>query len=88
MPLAFINNLNGWEIPVIIFVILLLFGGKKLPELARGAGKAIKEFKSATSEAEQTFKQAMEEDAKPSPQTTAQSTPTESTAQDKKNTQA
>lgn len=58
--LAFLGNLNGWEIPVIIFIVLLLFGGKKLPELARGAGRAIKEFRNATSEAETTFRDAMD----------------------------
>ncbi|MGF1452521.1 MAG: twin-arginine translocase TatA/TatE family subunit [Opitutales bacterium] len=61
--LAFLGNLNGWEIPVIIFIVLLLFGGKKLPELARGAGRAIKEFRSATSEAENTFREAMDSTA-------------------------
>ncbi|MBN1998795.1 twin-arginine translocase TatA/TatE family subunit [candidate division KSB1 bacterium] len=36
------------ELLVVLFVILLLFGAKKLPELARGLGKGISEFKSAT----------------------------------------
>jgi len=34
-----------WEILLIIFVILLLFGGKKFPELAKGLGKGLREFK-------------------------------------------
>jgi len=38
------------EIAVIVFVVLLLFGAKKLPELARGMGKGIREFKKASSE--------------------------------------
>ena len=42
------------EIILIIAVILLLFGGKKIPELMRGIGKGIKEFKSAQSGDENT----------------------------------
>ncbi|MEO8794428.1 MAG: twin-arginine translocase TatA/TatE family subunit [Daejeonella sp.] len=41
-------NLGTPEIMVIMFVVLLLFGGKKLPELARGLGKGIREFKDAS----------------------------------------
>jgi sec-independent protein translocase protein TatA len=41
----------GWpEIVMILVVVLLLFGAKKLPELARGLGSGIKEFKKASSE--------------------------------------
>lgn len=36
------------ELLIILFVIILLFGAKKLPELAKGLGKGIKEFKQAT----------------------------------------
>jgi len=36
-----------WEIVLIIAVILLLFGGKKIPELMRGLGKGMREFKDA-----------------------------------------
>ena len=39
--------LGTWEIVIIVLVILLLFGGKKLPELARGLGKGLREFKNA-----------------------------------------
>ena len=42
-------GLGTWEILIILFVILLLFGAKKLPELAKGLGKGIKEFKNASS---------------------------------------
>ena len=44
----FLGNLGTGEILVILFVVLLLFGGKKLPELARGLGKGIREFKDAS----------------------------------------
>lgn len=41
-------NMGGSEIVLILGVVLLLFGGKKLPELARGLGKGIREFKDAS----------------------------------------
>lgn len=40
--------IGGWELIVILFVVLLLFGGKKLPELARNLGKGLREFKKAS----------------------------------------
>ena len=43
-------GLGGGEILLILFIILLLFGAKKLPELAKGLGKGIKEFKKASNE--------------------------------------
>ncbi|WOO42218.1 twin-arginine translocase TatA/TatE family subunit [Rubellicoccus peritrichatus] len=61
ISLGFLQNLGPWEITLIVVLALLLFGGKKLPELARGAGKAIKEFRGATADAEKTFKDAMNE---------------------------
>ncbi len=42
--------ISGWNIAVIVIVILLLFGGKKIPELMRGLGSGIKEFKDASKE--------------------------------------
>lgn len=41
-------NMGGGEIMIIMIVVLLLFGGKKLPELARGLGKGIRDFKDAS----------------------------------------
>ena len=40
-----ITQIGFWPIILILFVVLLLFGGKKIPELMRGTGKGIKEFK-------------------------------------------
>ncbi|PLX03366.1 MAG: twin-arginine translocase TatA/TatE family subunit [Marinilabiliales bacterium] len=44
--------LGGPEIILIVIVVLLLFGGKKIPELAKGLGKGIKEFRSATEDSD------------------------------------
>ncbi len=49
-------GLGPQELIIIFFVILLVFGGKKLPELARGLGKGIREFKKTTSEIENDLK--------------------------------
>ena len=43
-------NLGPWEIVLIILFVIILFGGKKLPELARGLGLGLKEFQKATRE--------------------------------------
>ena len=43
---------GGWELIVILFIILLLFGAKKLPDLAGSVGKSIKEFRKASDEAD------------------------------------
>jgi len=45
-----------WQIAVVVILVLLLFGGKKIPELMRGLGSGIKEFKDATKEEEETTK--------------------------------
>lgn len=43
-------GLGPWEIAVILLIVLVIFGAKRIPEVARGLGKGIREFKSATSE--------------------------------------
>ena len=42
-----------WQVIAILVVALLLFGGKKIPELMRGLGKGVKEFKDASSKPEE-----------------------------------
>lgn len=49
LPL-FLGNLRGWEWIIIFAAILLLFGGKKIPELMRGLGKGIRSFKEGMKE--------------------------------------
>lgn len=45
--------IGTWEIVAIVLVILLLFGGKKIPELARGLGKGVKSFKQGLKDVEE-----------------------------------
>ena len=58
--LVFAAMPGGWEMVVIALVILLLFGAKKLPELARGLGQGIKEFKGAVDGAKDELKDAQD----------------------------
>ncbi len=50
--LMFIGNLGTGEIIIIALVVLLLFGGKKIPELMKGLGKGVKSFKDGMNEIE------------------------------------
>ncbi|MBO4575195.1 MAG: twin-arginine translocase TatA/TatE family subunit [Bacteroidales bacterium] len=50
MTTLFLGGIGTGEILLIVLAILLLFGGKKLPELMRGMGKGVKEFKDAMNE--------------------------------------
>ena len=45
-----LGMIGPWQIVIIIAVVILLFGAKKIPELMKGVGKGIKEFKDATKE--------------------------------------
>lgn len=59
--MLFIFGQGPWEVVLIFFAILLLFGGKKIPELMRGIGKGIREFNAARSSIEQEIKEGMRE---------------------------
>ncbi|MDQ4141657.1 MAG: twin-arginine translocase TatA/TatE family subunit [Bacteroidota bacterium] len=60
--LAFIGGLGTSEVMVIMLVILLLFGAKRIPELAKGLGKGIREFKDATKEIKNEVESAVKDD--------------------------
>ncbi len=61
-----IGQLGPWEIILIFLAILLLFGAKRLPELARGLGKGIREFKGAVKDVENELDEAVKSvDEKP-----------------------
>lgn len=55
------GNLGAGEIILIVLVILLLFGAKKIPELAQGLGKGMKEFKKSLKDVEDEIKKTDEE---------------------------
>ena len=69
----FAAMLGGWEIVLILAVVLILFGAKKLPELAKGLGTGIKEFKKATREVTEEIQNAA--DDSPQRKLPSQSTP-------------
>ena len=57
----FLGMIGPWQIVLIIAVLLLLFGGKKIPELMKGLGSGIKEFKDATKEEDEKKKSDKEQ---------------------------
>lgn len=63
----FLAMLNGWEILLILLAILILFGAKKLPELARGLGQGIREFKKSTRDIQEELESAVDLDSPPPP---------------------
>lgn len=61
MNTLFLFSFAGPEMLVIFFVILLLFGGKKIPELMRGLGRGVSEFNNARDSIKNEFKEGMRE---------------------------
>ncbi len=60
-PMLAIFNLGGGEIILILAIVLILFGAKKLPELAKGLGQGIKEFKKASDNTSAGMRDVIEE---------------------------
>ena len=52
MTFAFLQNIGPWQLLIVVGVVALLFGGKRIPELARSLGKAKGEFKKGLAEGE------------------------------------
>src|SRR5436309_4061161 len=67
MNIMFAGIFGGWEIVLILAVVLILFGAKKLPELAKGLGQGIKEFKKATREVTSEIQNATVDDTYTAP---------------------
>lgn len=61
MENLFLFAIGGTEALLIFFAVLLLFGGRKIPELMRGIGKGIREFNSARSTIESELREGMRE---------------------------
>jgi sec-independent protein translocase protein TatA len=68
MNTIFAGMLGGWEIILILAVVLILFGAKKVPELARGLGQGIREFKKASREVTDEINNAANDTPPPSQQ--------------------
>lgn len=64
MLIGFIQNMGPWQILICVLIIAVLFGGKKIPELARSLGKAKNEFKKGLAEGEKDDEDAKQEDVK------------------------
>lgn len=65
--LLFLGNLRGWEWIIIFLAILLLFGGKKIPELMRGLGKGVHSFLKGMQEAKDEMNKPLDDKGKDSP---------------------
>ena len=83
-----IGGLGPWEIILILAVVLVLFGAKKLPELAKGMGQGIKEFKKASRDVQGELDRAMDAQPTysppPAPQITEPTTETNESGDSKK----
>jgi sec-independent protein translocase protein TatA len=62
--LLFLGNIGGTEIIIIAIIILLLFGGKKIPELMQGLGKGVKSFKNGMKGIEEDIENCDKDDKK------------------------
>ena len=61
MTILFLGNLGATEIILIIVAILILFGGKKIPELMRGVGQGMREFQNAKNNVKSEIEKGMQE---------------------------
>lgn len=81
MALAFVNSVLLWEMPggfewiVIIAVVVLLFGGRKIPELMRGLGRGIREFNDAKTNVKKEIEEGMKDSKQNAPSQEATATP-------------
>ena len=62
--LLLLGGLSGWEVVLIVLVVLLLFGGKKIPELMKGLGKGVRSFKEGMNEVTDEINKPLEDDKK------------------------
>lgn len=62
--ILFLGSIGGWEVLLILLLVLVLFGAKKIPELARGMGKGLREFKEATKEIKDELENSVNEEPK------------------------
>ena len=60
--LLFITMPQGWQIVILVLLVVLLFGGKKIPEMMKGIGKGISQFKQGLKEVEDDIKADISDD--------------------------
>jgi len=77
-------GLGGMEVILILAVVLILFGAKKIPDLAKGLGTCIKEFKKATREVSDEVQNAVEDKPAPKPVSNGQA-PSQTVSQSSNN---
>lgn len=63
--LAFLGGIGATEAVLIFFIFVLLFGAKKIPELAKSLGRGIREFKDASREIKENIEDGIKEESKP-----------------------
>jgi len=61
LPLGFLQNIGPTELIVLLVIVLILFGGKKLPDLARSLGRSMGEFKKGKEEGERLANEKVKE---------------------------
>ncbi|MEN6460143.1 MAG: twin-arginine translocase TatA/TatE family subunit [Syntrophomonas sp.] len=61
------GNIGPWELVLILFIALVIFGPGKLPEVAKGMGKAVRDFKQASTSVEKQFQEVMKAEAPEDP---------------------
>ena len=66
MTLLFLSSMGPMEIVLIAFLVLLLFGGKKIPELMKGLGRGVREFNDAKNSVTSEIKKGMNESSEDS----------------------
>lgn len=59
---GFIGNIGPWELVLILLIALIIFGPGKLPDVAKGLGKAVNQFKNASSGIQKEFQDALKDD--------------------------
>ena len=60
MPIAFLNNIGFGELLVILAIVLVVFGAKRLPEIARSMGQSVAEFKKGINDAKDSVRTTVE----------------------------
>ena len=75
-PVFLLFNIGGQEMILILIVVLLLFGGRKIPELMRGLGRGVREFNDAKNNVRKEIEEGMSEKDNQTNQPTSSSTTT------------